>query len=76
MSFSAKPAQRDRVRSLMRDLELDPRNITLMHKPALKRAGLWADAYQGTSVDALIDRLSYGQASALIDALVAQVGDA
>jgi nicotinamide mononucleotide adenylyltransferase len=73
VSFFSTPGQRQLLEQLLRKAELDRKTITLMHKPAMQKAGIWADAYIGQPVDPMLNRLSKGQASSYIQALEAQV---
>ena len=61
------PHQRLYARSLMHELDLSTREITTMHAPVLKSAGLQARG--GEDVDAWLCGLTKGQCSDLINAL-------
>jgi hypothetical protein len=74
--FSSTPAQCEHIERLMKLLDLDPVFITLMHKPLLEKAGFAFAGNDGKRVADFTCGLTKGQASTLIDVLVAKAGAA
>lgn len=67
--------QRDRIRQLLKKLELNTRNVCLMHRPVFEAARIWRTGDLDSSLDSVLDALTAADASCLIDALQKLLGD-
>lgn len=73
MRYLATTAQQSLIRVLLKKLELNTRNVCLLHRPVFEAARLWSSADLDKPLDGVLSSLTQGQARDLITALQARV---